>query len=314
MPDTLMQRLFSKQRGTNPELPFACMSLNALVFLDPASYAAKLQAIFGADQVAVLPAPDKFSPAILTLRAGPLLLLAFQGTSNWPTWARYFTSAGAKPFGPSPGVCFAPFVDAANAVQPAIGSALQDGDQVLFTGHSLGAAIAGMLNSNYTRAGLNTQAAWLFACPRFGDPAFFAAVKGQNLTLNLAADPVPYLPPDVWQIIQRGPDELRWEQIYERFAASLFLPPWEPVARAPERLDFLVQLAAANLDWSQSPHNTYQYIRAAWSIAAKSPTLAMLSLNALITQLGLWNPWPTSSAEFAGESLASAKTVLDLPR
>jgi len=298
MAQTLFDRIMPPRfAGVAPETAFVLMGLDTLVFLPAEQYLQQLRGILGADTVGQLPSPAQFVPAVLFCRSGNRLILAFEGTRGIEAWWNYVAGAGVKPYGPAPGVCFAPFVDAARTLQANIGQLYELRDRVLFTGHSLGAAVAGMLNDTQTRAGWWTDMAWLFACPRFADRAYLAAAKGRNVTLNLPFDPVPYLPPDVVEIVGRSPTEIRWAELLDRYSGWWPLSGWYQAAQQASRLDWLVQLAGANVVPNVSPHQTYQYIRATYSACGSSPRPDVVQLAELLKGLGLFDPWQQRSVD-----------------
>jgi hypothetical protein len=229
----------------------------------------------------------------MVLRSGGRVIFAYEGTVGYGAWLRYVSGAGSKPFGPPPGLCFAPFVDAVEKTVGGMQSQLQKGDRVLFTGHSLGAACAGMTNSETTRAGYWTEPACLFACPRCGNDSYFALARGSAYVYNLPYDPVPILPPQVVDFVERSPDQIRWDQVYSYFRGNFPLGAWRGAIATAQNLDYLVLMAAGSLDWQHSPHNTYQYLNAAWTALDGNASQDAIKLQMGCQALGLFDPWPS---------------------
>ena len=298
-----MERLFPKYlRHLPPETPFCYMCLDGLVFLDSTAWLDELKAIFGATGAAHVSGPDQWTPSVLALRQGPRVILSFEGTKGSLGWLPFFANAGLKEYGPPPGQVFAPFATSATALEPLIKQAFLPGDVATFTGHSLGAAVASMLNSTFTRVGLNTLPAWCFGCPRYGDRAYFASARGSTLVVNLPQDPIPLLPPDVVGYIHRQPAALQWNQLLDSPPEKNFIFGWDRSAAPSKQLDYLVALAAANIVPQESPHQTYQYLRSCWAgLPAPIPGDVQL-LFQLCTRLGLLDPWPSSAGRAQAEA------------
>jgi triacylglycerol lipase len=71
------------------------------------------------------------------------------------------------------------FFNALNGVEPALGVAIKAmSHPILFTGHSLGAAIATLAASFYRSSIANDSALYTFGCPRVGDAKFTATLAG----------------------------------------------------------------------------------------------------------------------------------------
>ena len=300
MAQSLFDRLMPPRRlAFARETPFTLMALNALVFLDGETFIPDLVEILGADQVGRIPNPAPFVPSILFARSKGRVIVALEGTKSIGQWWQYVENAGVQPWGPAPGVCFSPFVDYCRRLQPEVNAQLEESDRVAFTGHSLGAACAGMLNSEQTRAGWWTDYAWLFACPRFADRAWLSLARGRSVTCNLPYDPVPYLPPSIVEVVGRSPTEIRWTQLLDRLPGSFVLPPFYSAADWGRSLDWAVQLAGGNVVPNLSPHQTYQYLRAAWSLVPQPVRPDVSALYDLCKGLGLLDPWPSTSSTTA---------------
>lgn len=269
------------------------MGMNAIVFLDITSFADELRADLGADSVTRIDSPGNFVPAVLIARQGNRVVFTFEGTKGIAGWWNYVQGAGVEQLGPYPGTVFAPFAQMVRALQPTINAHIAAGDVILFSGHSLGAAIAAILTSLYTQARASVKPTILFAVPRYGDPAFLAAARGTCINVNLPQDPVPLLPPDPVRALQRNPAELRWREAFGVIGGVIPAAQWVFGPEGPQNLDWLVQLAGANIAPSNSPHNTYYYIRSCMAGLPKPYTVEQSTYAALLTRLGLTDPWPS---------------------
>ncbi len=291
---TLFDRLFpfTRQPFIDPTTAVTLMSLNALVYLDLTPVIPQLLSILGAASIVQLPSPAQFVPATLFVRNGARVVVVYEGTRGIEQWFSYVTGAGVSAIGPSPGVVFAPFAASVRQVQPGTLANINPADAVLVTGHSLGAAVAGIQNSLLTQQGFATRLAWLFACPRYCDDAFKILASGQTVTVNLPNDPIPLLPPDLVSFVQRDPAAIRWSQVFSRLTGSSPLASWFIAGLAPGGLDPVAELAAANLFPRYSPHQTYQYIRSTFAGLNDQSDPGVVALKALLIQLGLFDPWP----------------------
>jgi hypothetical protein len=83
-------------------------------------------------------------------------------------------------------------------------------------------------------------------------------------------------------------------------------------------LDYLPMLAAANVNPSESPHQTYQYIRAAWAPIAAHPSTPAAKLAIGCQALGLFDPWPAGflergrAWETGGDPIPLVEVAVDL--
>jgi hypothetical protein len=283
------------QNYIQPETAFMLMALDALAYLPIARFHDELSAILEADDIGEITGDaEKFVPGILWARNANRVILAYQGTVGTRAWFYYVAGAGALPYGPAPGRCFAPFVTIANQLWPELAAVFTNADRLLLTGHSLGAAVAGMHSTELSRSGLWCEPSWLFACPRFADQAYVSARIGSSITVNLPYDAVPLLPPNVIDYLGNSLPSIRWEQVWRllpgRLAIGAVQAAQEPLAGP----DQLVVLAAANLPFNTSVHQTYQYLRSCWSGLGGNATPAAVELAALCKSLGLFDPWPSA--------------------
>jgi len=293
---SLFDHLFPGNSAIYPETPFALMGLNALAYLDPADFLDDVKTIFGADSGGMVEGePAAYIPNVLWLRSGNRVILSYQGTVGTAAWFYYIAGAGALPYGPDPGRCYAPFVTIANKVWPDLEKLFTNADRLLFTGHSLGAAIASMHSTELTRFGLAVDPCWPFACPRFADSSYLAMAPGRSRGVNLPYDPVPLLPPNVVDYLGSDITQIRWDEVYATLPGRLAIGAVEVGTRPFFGLDYLVVLAAGSLPFRTSQHQTYNYIRACWHGLGTNATLAALQLAAVLTGLGLFDPWPAPS-------------------
>jgi hypothetical protein len=281
------------------------MGLNALVYLDVAPLAAELRVLLGVEDVVQIESGKQFIPNILFLRQGNRLLVVVQGTKNVQDWWRYVVQAGAKPWGPPPGLCFGPFVDSAAAVLPVVVAGYTPGNDVVFTGHSLGAAVAAMLCSELRRTGWAIRSCLAFACPRYGNADFHAQAVGPFLVANLPNDPVPLLPPDPVFALQTNPTRIRWGGPFSAPAGIRQMGTWAAAGVSPGGLDWVAELAAANIDWRYSPHATFQYIRSTYDGLPSRSDPQVQAYAQFLSDQGLFSPWPSSSASSAAGGLVA---------
>lgn len=272
---------------------FTLMSLNAIVYLDITPFAARLRDIFKCDSITQVASTGQFVPAFLVLRKGKRVILVLEGTRGIQGWWNYVRGASGSPLGPAPGRVFSPFAVLVRSVQPNVIAQVAQDDWLMFTGHSLGAAVAAVLNSLMTQAGWTTLPAWCFATPRFGDAAFCAAARGTAVNANLPNDPVPLLPPDPITAIETEPAILRWVEVFRYLGGAVTLTASQLATQGPEALDWVVALAAANIVPSRSPHNSYQYILSTIAGLSKPYPSDIAALGALLIELGLTQPWPS---------------------
>jgi hypothetical protein len=178
-------------------------------------------------------------------------------------------------------------------VEPGLLDALQPGDRLLLTGHSLGAPVVGLLGNALRLAYAEVEPAVLFAVPNFADAAYLASVVLPTFTINLPGDPVPYLPPNVVFLMGNSPASIRWDAVYRRFSGGLPLLTWGEAAHYARDLDWWVILAAASQDPNENPHQTYQYLTALWTGLGQQLSSEASALVLLLKSLGLFAPWPS---------------------
>jgi hypothetical protein len=130
-----------------------------------------------------------------------------------------------------------------------------------------------------------------------GDASFVALARGFSYTVNLPYDPIPLVPPDIVDLIERDPDRIRWGAVWQRFPGQFPIPGLHDWVATARNLDYLTMLSAANLNPTRSPHQTYQYIRACWAGLAGHVSTAAAELADLCKALGLFDPWVSGFLE-----------------
>lgn len=84
-------------------------------------------------------------------------------------------------------------------------------NNILWTGHSRGGALAGLCQSYYG-CGVN----YSFGCPRFGDKEYSANNKLPHYRFTFATDPIQYLPPKILSYKHHGKKiELSEDKIFD---------------------------------------------------------------------------------------------------
>lgn len=287
---------FLKQRAGDPApdagLAYFCMGLNAMVYLDPATWTARLEAIVSGMTVNYSPPAVNFHPAIAVLRGTGWALVVIQGTQGWQGWAEYVTGAGSTPWPLRPGRVFTPFFTLANEAADRLAALLPSSPAVLYTGHSLGAATAPLI-AELLQAQLPASfTQFWYAQPRIGDLTYAADYPLSGYQLNIPIDPVPYLPVDVIADLADNPMDIQGTGQYVGIGYPRPLTNSVAPYTWPINGNFLASLAASIPDLRQSPHQTYWYNRVLLNFLDLANKAYYADYTQLLTDLGLLDPWP----------------------
>jgi hypothetical protein len=279
-------------RNPSPSVAYFMMGLNALVFLEGDQYKDRLSAILDGANVQRIPGKVPFVPAVLIISQAGFYIVAVEGTRGFTAWVNYVTGAGVVNYPRDRGDVFAPFAASALGVLPEVLEATGGADVVFLSGHSLGAAVAGMLTASLFDAGKRTPASYLFACPRFASTRFRVKFDFNVHLFNHPLDPVPLLPPDPVALVGRNPFEARWSYGMGQVAEPRWLPAGILSSIPTNTSDWLAAVAVNSMDIANSPHNTYRYIREMAATLSAEERATWFDFTVLLSDLGLLDPWP----------------------
>ncbi|NEO34227.1 MAG: lipase family protein [Symploca sp. SIO3C6] len=145
------------------------------------------------------------------------LIVAFKGTtfSNLMEWLSNFS---ALPVGDSlkvhEGCVHEGFLIAFNSVKDRIEKALNKNldtvQDIYFTGHSRGGAIAVLAADYFKKRGYPVKCVYTFGSPQVGDVKFSRQYMVPHFRYEYGRDIVPFLPDPSWGIVYRHTGELRY--------------------------------------------------------------------------------------------------------
>ncbi len=280
-------------KPSNAAAYFLC-GLDAMAYLPIGSYEAKLSLFLGGARIRQIDGtPPQFPGALVIDQAG-YYIVAIEGTRTIAQWINYVVGAGVSPWPGGRGYVFTPFLQAEAPIANQVAGLVPAGDIGILTGHSLGGAVAGLLAVDLFQRGRTIPTTYLFACPNFCDKEFARNYRGEAWTFNHPLDPVPLLPPDPITFIGRDPWSARWAYGIGSLGPAIW-PPQKVLPTIPTQgPDWLAALVAGSVDVSQSPHNTYRYLRELAFLLSAQEQLEYGGFTAILRELGLFDPWPRS--------------------
>jgi Lipase (class 3) len=271
---------------------FFSMGLSALVYLDPASYTPALERIYPGIHVAQRPSPGQFAPAIVYVGSNQFGIVAFEGTRGWQAWQNYVVNAGSVPFGRRGGRVFQPFAQIATAVEGNVKAVLPLGADVVFAGHSLGAACVPLCMDLTGQTREIKRGGYAFAQPRFADSVYVSSFPLRVYVFNHRLDVIPLLPTDAISLLADDPYTIGWGSPFNTSAAPYLLDGGSVQPLPVNTPDFLAAIIAAGPDFRNSPHQTYWYIRILWNHLDLRAKAQLSDYASLLRDLGLFDPWP----------------------
>lgn len=292
MIDMAFLRQRAQDRVPDAGLAFFLMGMNAMVYLDPTSWQNRLQSIVADLSVVYSHATQRFHPNVAILNGSGWAIVVIQGTQGWQGWLEYVKGAGSVPWPLRPGRVFKPFADLAYETASRIKSLVGVGVPLVYTGHSLGAAVAPLVGELLAQLNTPLYPAFWFAQPRLGDLTFTADYPYKGWQLNVPIDPVPLLPADVIADLADNPFAIRGSGGYYGIGPPRSLGPGVPPFTWPLGGDYIAALAASIPDLRQSPHQTYWYIRVLHNYFDNANVTYYADYTQLLDDLGLFDPWP----------------------
>jgi hypothetical protein len=124
-------------------------------------------------------------------------VVAFRGTATVGGWEEDLNTAPVLTW--YPGLVHAGFYQADQNCAILLDGNVPPEKPVLFTGHSLGGALATLASYRYLRRSYHVLPVYTFGCPRVGNPRFVNAMSELSLfRVTYAGDPVPHVPLGVY--------------------------------------------------------------------------------------------------------------------
>lgn len=144
---------------------------------------------------------DGTTPSVVVSITPSYVFVGIQGTQTFGQWVLNVLGSAQVDVAPGYGAIAFVFGQQAGAVfakvDPVIRSAIRS-RRLVFTGHSLGGAIAQVLAVTYVKLGFTNTAAFVFGSPRVGDEIFASIIDPFTYRAENQGDPIIGLPPTTW--------------------------------------------------------------------------------------------------------------------
>jgi hypothetical protein len=151
-----------------------CGGLSGLAYcngLDQVQVLNNLRGVAPVEQIGWLPAAGDFFADVFYVRMAGINYVAFQGTRSVKQAMLYLLANGIDTFGGNADIwAFRPFAMQTAAAFQRVRQACWPNGPVIFTGHSLGGAMAAIFALMGKIAGLDVRAAYTFGAPKVGSP------------------------------------------------------------------------------------------------------------------------------------------------
>jgi hypothetical protein len=198
--------------------------------------------------------------------------VAIAGTTDLAQWMDYITRAGVTNATGLAGKTFGPFDDWSNRITEVLRNSISDRKPILFTGHSLGGAMAILVAEKMFKLGFLYAVVYTFASPRVGDDEFTYRYLSLVHNIRNQGDVVPSLPPAALSYVRILPTFQQVLPYMSRPGFDYMIPhgprPWLNPST-------LVAAASPGL-WAASipvrvgqEHGEFAYLRSAWRLGTQ---------------------------------------------
>lgn len=271
---------------------YVAMALNAAAYLPAEQYAVRLRAALGATSVTRLGGQSDFVPFMLIVRGPTSTIVAFSGTRNWVQWATHATEAGWSDWPTGPGQVYGSFLLLHQLLRPEWVVMMGSADNLILTGHSLGAGIAALCARQAQDVGREIKSVHVFGSPRIVDARWVQNYQVKTWCLNHPLDFVPYAPLDSIGILLNPYQWARSNPGFVSTGTAWTLPAWMGAEPNGSGLTAATAFAAAAAAPRHSHHQTFRYLLDLRVEQSAADRELCQELHELMADLGLYNPWP----------------------
>lgn len=195
--------------------------------------------------------------------------VAIAGTTALAQWMDYITRFAATNVSFLRGKTFGPFNDWSDQIVSVLRSSLDPQKPLLFTGHSLGGAMAILVAEKLRVFNFVNSVVYTFGCPRVGDSEFTTNYESLVHNVRNQGDAVPSLPPAALSYVRILPTFRQVLPYMSRPGYDYMIPQGPQPWLNPSTL---VHAAIPGL-WAASipvraaqEHGEFSYLRSAWRI------------------------------------------------